>query len=1123
MMSDPQVQVFGPLQVLLGGRTARIGAGRQRAILGRLVLAGGKSLGADRLVEDVWEGSPPPHAPSVLQVQIHNLRRILEPTRRPRTPARILVSEGSGYALRLDSGNVDAWRFEALLRQYEDRVHAAPGPPTAAERYRMLDAALACWHGAAFESFADASWAGAESARLTDLRATAIEMRAQAALELDRVGEVVAVLRRQVEEFPGREESARLLALAQYRQGQQVEALATVRRVRDYLRAEYGIDPGPRLAALESAFLNHTVVPDFAPDESRTAPLRPAPVPRLPPPDTPDDEPPPASDTSCYPVEHTAITAAAHAVRASGTRLVWVLGDVGAGKTTLVCAVAAELADAGWTTTYAKVPEVDGAPAAWMWREILAELGGESVLSQDFADTADPFTIVRAVAKRCREQAGTGPVVIVLDDMHRSDAASLQVLRQLVSWLHREPVLVIVTARGPELPSPLRATEAALADRVAERIELAGLDLTGTRAVARGAGLVALDRDALQSLHRRTGGNPLFVRELSKYMVAQGESRVLPGSVRAVLSERIDRLPAGALTVLQHLAVWGRAIDLDALAALAGAEEGEVVDGVDTAAAAGLVGFDAYGRIALDHALIRDTVYDGIPPLRRRRMHWAAVEFLRRRHDGPGDAADLTGLAQHAARGATRATAPVALGYVLAAAHRVGTRAGAAEQWQAALALHELAGHGGETADPEDRAAMVATLCSLTAALAYSGRTGPARNARARAVQLAESLGDRALLVWALTCWRAPVVWGVRDWRTPDPDLLRALETALAEADSPEERARLLLTLVLESEAAGDADRVHRWAVAAVSAAERTRDAELRCAALNALAYAVTGPAMLDGWGRVADDLLRAARAAHLPEYQAVAHYLRFRAACRDTDLPAAAAHAARALEYASAGQLRPLLDLLQAFTAVTAVLRGDLEAAAAEYRRFDARLRQSGVANEDEALLAGALTVAWARGDLSGLAQRVGALYAVEPDLVAQLYALTLAHAGDRDGARAVFHRHPVVRPDFYFPLTAVFRARTAIALGETGAAADLLARLRDHSGTMVGLACGTTVLGPVDDVLADLAELTGDPAAARTFRRRAAALVRRLRADLENLDSEAAADRSDAAENPDPELVCG
>ncbi|RDI49671.1 BTAD domain-containing putative transcriptional regulator [Nocardia mexicana] len=1128
MMSDPQVQVFGPLQVLLGGRSARIGAGRQRAILGRLVLAGGKTLGVDRLVDDVWEGSPPPHAPSVLQVQIHNLRRILEPGRRPRTPAQILVSEGSGYALRLDSGNVDAWQFEALLRQYEDRVHEPGDPPGPLERYRMLDAVLSCWHGAAFESFAGASWATAESARLTDLRATAVEMRAQAALELDRVGEVVAVLRQQIEEYPGREETARLLALAQYRLGQQVEALATVRRVRDYLRSEYGIDPGPRLSELEFALLNHTVVPDRAPGEPRraaavsAAPARSAGVS-----EGADQSGALPEASTCYSVQRGAIASASIEARTAGTRLVWVVGDVGAGKTTLVRTAIADLAGAGWATAYGKAPEVESAPAAWVWREILAEFGGESVLSEDLAEAVDPFTIVRAVAKRCRELAAAGGVAIVLDDMHRSDTASLQVLRQLVSWLDREPVLIIVTARGPELPPVLRATEAALADRVSERVELTGLDLPGTREIAHGAGLVALDDDALQSLHRRTGGNPLFVRELSKLMVTQGESGSLPESIRAVLSERTERLPEGVLAVLQHIAVWGRAIDLDTLIGLSGVGEGDIVDGIDAAAAAGLVGFDAAGRITLDHALIRDTVYNSIPPLRQRRMHWNALEFLERRSpEGPGDTADLVCRARHAARGAARSTATHALGYVVAAALRCdggGARADAAEHWQAAVALHELAGHAGDSADDGDRRALVEALCALTGSLAYGGRTLAARAVRQRAVQLASDIDDTALRVRALTCWRAPVLTGIRDWRAPDRSLTRLLESTLAQVDTPAERARVLVALVLESEVVGATEQVHRWAREAVDAAEATGDPELLCAALNALAHVITGPAMLDGWDRVADDLLRAARSARLPEYQAVAHYLRFRAACRVSDLRAASRHMTRALEYASAGQLRSLLDILPAFSAVSAVLCGDLEAAEAEYRRFDARMRQSGVANEDETLLIGALTVAWARNDLSGPADRLAALYEVEPELVAQIYAMALIHAGDRDGARTVFRRHPAVRRDFYWPVMAAFRARAAVALGEVEVARDLLEELRHCSGTLIGLAGGTAVFGPTDGVLADLADLVGDPAAAEVFRARAAALLRRARADLESLQPDVLHHGPGETERAAPELVCG
>ncbi|GAB2678471.1 BTAD domain-containing putative transcriptional regulator [Nocardia goodfellowii] len=1102
-MTEPQVQVFGPLQVSLGGRTAHIGAGRQRAVLGRLVLAGGQAIGTDRLVEDIWEGDPPSQAPGVLQVQIHNLRRVLEPSRRPRTAARILVSEGGGYALRLAATNVDAWRFEAQMRQYEQRMHDPADRPGPLERYRLLDEALNCWHGAAFESFSSASWATAEVSRLTDLRVSATEMRAEAALELGRLGEVVTVLRQQVEEHPGREESVRLLAAAQYRLGQQVEALATVRRAREFLRSEFGIDPGPRLADLESAILKQNVEPDHVGDYT-TMPLvvsahRDRPRPRA----LAGSSSEPGAEPTFYPRQRSALYATAAEAKRSGLRLTWLAGAAGMGKTTLTTFVAANLRADGWSTAIGRCPEVDGAPPAWGWSEILAALGGAPPHPEPGTGHVDPFTIVRAVTERCRELVGNGPVAIILEDAHRADDATLQVLRQLANWLQHEPILIIVTVRDHELSPALRAAEAALADRMTERLELAGLDLAGTRKVAEDAGLTTIDLAALQTLHERTGGNPFFIRELSKRIAARGDSHGLPENIRAVLIDRIGQTPEGMLTVLQYIAVWGREIEFDTLLGFSGVAEETLVDLIDSAVAARLAGFDHRERIVLDQAMVQDTVYNSISPLRRTRMHWSAMEFLENRgehHSADLEYAEL--LAHHAARGATRTTAAQALRHVITVARRyeqLGVHQGAVDLWRGAVELHELAGHSAQAADPGDRLALFETLRGLADALTQDGRALHARVVRKRALGLAEELDDKLLMVRALTCRITPTIWVAQDWGTTDAHLLEALEAALARTDSVMERTSLLVTLAIETAEAIPPMREH--AQEALRLARQTGDAELICAALNAVANTIDEPAAASNLRTIAEELVDVARGAGLRDYQALAHYLQFLAACRDTDLLAAKRHSADVQGWARYGHPSPLPDVLLAFDAVIEVLRGDLAAAEREYQRFVARMAEAGVADVELIRLVGALTVSWARGDISGLLDRVQPLYAAEPDRVAQLYIVTLLHGGDEAQARKLFHAHSVVRRDVHRPLMCAFRATAAVALGEVEAARDMFEALLPYSGTLIGFDTGAAYFGPVDAVLADLAELTGKADAATAFRARSAAVLRRVHAALDAL----------------------
>jgi DNA-binding SARP family transcriptional activator len=111
-----RVRVLGPLEAEVNGHTVDLGGPRQRAVLALLVAARGDVVPVDRLIDDLWRGEPPPKASASLQAYVSNLRRLLEPDRPPRTPARVLVSAPPGYAVKLDTAAVDAWRFEADLR-----------------------------------------------------------------------------------------------------------------------------------------------------------------------------------------------------------------------------------------------------------------------------------------------------------------------------------------------------------------------------------------------------------------------------------------------------------------------------------------------------------------------------------------------------------------------------------------------------------------------------------------------------------------------------------------------------------------------------------------------------------------------------------------------------------------------------------------------------------------------------------------------------------------------------------------------------------------------------------------------------------------------------------------------
>ncbi|WP_327651728.1 BTAD domain-containing putative transcriptional regulator [Micromonospora aurantiaca] len=218
---------------------------RHRAVLARLVAARGRTVPVGQIVDDLWD-DPPPGGVGAVRTFVAALRRRLEPHRPPREPARLLVTDGPGYALRAGPDTVDAWRFEDTVTAAADAL-----PRAALDR---LDEALGWWRGPAYADF-DQPWAHAERSRLDQIRLTAVERRAEALLALDRAADAVPDLDAHVAAHPWREDGWALLASALYRAGRQADALAVLRRARELLRDQLGLDPGPRLRRLETDLL----------------------------------------------------------------------------------------------------------------------------------------------------------------------------------------------------------------------------------------------------------------------------------------------------------------------------------------------------------------------------------------------------------------------------------------------------------------------------------------------------------------------------------------------------------------------------------------------------------------------------------------------------------------------------------------------------------------------------------------------------------------------------------------------------------------------------------------------------------------------------------------------------
>ncbi|MFD9053433.1 AfsR/SARP family transcriptional regulator [Streptomyces zaomyceticus] len=239
--------VLGPVAAWdASGGEVRLGGPRHREVLARLLVARRRTVPVSQLVADLWEETPD-NAIGAVRTFVAALRKALEPDRAARTPSRLLVTEGPGYALRPALHAVDAWRFE------EDVSRASVLSP--AEAVPVLDRALGLWRGPAFADFSEASWVGGERARLSQLRLHAVERRADGLIRSGAAREAVPDLDAHVIDHPWREDGWQLLAMALYRAGRQGDALAVLRRGRQVLSGQLGIEPGLGLARLEQDIL----------------------------------------------------------------------------------------------------------------------------------------------------------------------------------------------------------------------------------------------------------------------------------------------------------------------------------------------------------------------------------------------------------------------------------------------------------------------------------------------------------------------------------------------------------------------------------------------------------------------------------------------------------------------------------------------------------------------------------------------------------------------------------------------------------------------------------------------------------------------------------------------------
>ncbi|GAA0969857.1 BTAD domain-containing putative transcriptional regulator [Actinocorallia libanotica] len=563
--------VLGPLEVRTAdGAPVVIRRPTVRALLARLLAQEGRPLSADRLIDDLWGAGPPRDPAGALQVKVSQLRRALEDAE----PGgrELLVLQPSGYALRVEPGALDAGRFASLLRR-------AGSTDDLRAKAELLTDALALWRGPAYADFADAEFTRAVIARLEEQRLTATEDLAETRLALGEHGPLADELGGLLVRHPLRERLRAAHMRALYRSGRQSEALESFARLRDRLREEMGLDPGPELAALHEAVLRQD--PALGPEPARCRTNLPAPATEL--------------------IGRAEAIAEVCALLSS-SRLVTLTGPGGVGKTRLALEAASRLLgtvpDGVWLVELAGLDRPEA-----VVDEVAAVLG--------VRDDPGPFPAWEAgrPADRITRALRGRRLLLVLDNCEHVIAPAAELVHRLLAAAPEARILA--TSREtlgvggeavwavPPLELPYAATETGPA--TLQKFSAVRLFAARAAAAAPGFSLTADNARAVASICRRLDGIPLALelaanrvralgdRELAarlddRFRLLSAGRRDVPQrqrTLRAVIDWSWELLTAAERTVLRRLAVHADGCSLEAAEAVCAGDGVSVEDVAD--------------------------------------------------------------------------------------------------------------------------------------------------------------------------------------------------------------------------------------------------------------------------------------------------------------------------------------------------------------------------------------------------------------------------------------------------------------------------------------------------------------------------------------------------------------
>lgn len=1112
---DTRIQLCGRLKAEVEGRhvTPALRGRQGRVLLAYLVLNRGRPVSRDELVAALWPQRPPANPSAALRTQLSRLRGAL---------GSDSVAGRDAVELRLpDATWVDVEAAEQAIQAAEAALAVSEWKDAWAHGNVALNIT-----SRPFLAGFEAPWVEEVRRELAELQTRARESIARAGIGLG--GSELAGAERSARELvrtaPFRESGYVLLMRSLVASGNTAEALRAYERLRRVLQEELGTAPGAEIQALHRRLLTGRE----ADEPAESDPPRPSPAAR--------EQASAASElplpTWLVPPRRSPFVGRTGELgrlddlwdeAAAGRRqLVLVGGDPGMGKTRLATEFARRVHDGvGAGVLYGRADEHGSlsyqpfVEALRHWaintpaEELLSSLGRYAgVLSQlvpeitirlpeqPFVQDDEPARelLFDAVTSTLAEIAAARPTLLVIDDLHWADQATLLMFRHLARSPHRSPLMVLATHRDTE---PSDALTEAMADlgreRLFERLRLEGLGPDETAALVASIQGDHSTPELAGAIHAETAGNPFLVEALVQHLAEHGDvletlgeagapspreaiyAGGVPSLVREAVAHRAGELGPDVERVLEVASVVGREFESELLADVSDLPADKVVAALESAVTAGLL-IDVPGtldRYAFSHSLFRQTVYSALPKARRTTLHRRLAEALERRHGS--DPRHVAELARHfSSAGSTAASK--ALEYCV----RAGAAALAAFSYEEAIEHYRHALGAIDLAASDDEGLRCEVLLALGEAEWRAGHVEDGRDTFARAGRIARAASDpdataRAALGFSGDAWER--------FGAPDPDAQEMLEQALeAKPDDAALRARLTARLAEVVHTAGEPERAKTLGLESVSIARASGDRGALAAALIGRWYSLKDPDGFDERLALVDELLGVCEALHDRDLSLQAQTLRARVAVETGDMDELSAAISEHGRLADQSKQPGNQLHTRAFRATRALIRGrfdEAESLVGEVIELGLLAQTPGALHYSTLELA---VMRWdqgrmeeVEGPLRDLHRRTGA-----PVLRAAL-AVVAAEKGDLGGAASEVEALTAdscaaIPYDHNWLAALSFLSLACLHLGDSRRAAELFELLRPYSGRVAVLGAGAACLCPVSHALGVLAGVRGD-----------------------------------------------